>query len=146
VAASPLDSPCDGPVTYPGDINILVKSSKGRSGPKLKMDTHEIKSRTAMAKAALKKKKALCTRKMDLNLRTKPVKCYIRSVALCGAATSTLREVDQKYLESFEIWCCRRMENISWPDSETKIEVLKRVKEEKNPTYNKKTEGHLDLS
>jgi len=23
---------CDGPVTYPGDTNILVKSSKGRSG------------------------------------------------------------------------------------------------------------------
>jgi len=33
VAAPPLDSPCDGPVTYPGDTKILVKSSKGRSGP-----------------------------------------------------------------------------------------------------------------
>jgi len=31
----PLDSPCDGPVTYPGDTKILVKSSKGRSGPTL---------------------------------------------------------------------------------------------------------------
>jgi len=26
-------SPCDGPVTYPGDTKILVKSSKERSGP-----------------------------------------------------------------------------------------------------------------
>jgi len=33
VAAPPLDSPCDGPVTYPGDTKILVKSSKERSGP-----------------------------------------------------------------------------------------------------------------
>jgi hypothetical protein len=33
VAAPPLDSPFDGPVTYPGDIKTLVKSSKGRSGP-----------------------------------------------------------------------------------------------------------------
>jgi len=32
VAAPPLDSHCDGPVTYPGDTKILVKSSKGRSG------------------------------------------------------------------------------------------------------------------
>jgi hypothetical protein len=32
VAAPPLDSPCDGPVTYPGNTKILVKSSKGRSG------------------------------------------------------------------------------------------------------------------
>jgi len=35
VAAPPLDSPCDGPVTYPGDTKILVKSSKERSGPTL---------------------------------------------------------------------------------------------------------------
>ena len=35
MAAPPLDSPCDGPLTYPGDTKILVKSSKGRSGPTL---------------------------------------------------------------------------------------------------------------
>jgi len=35
VAAPPLDSPCDGPVTYPGDTKILVKSSQGRRGPTL---------------------------------------------------------------------------------------------------------------
>ena len=33
MAAPPLDSPCDGPVTYPGDTKILVKSSKERGGP-----------------------------------------------------------------------------------------------------------------
>jgi len=35
VAAPPLDSPCNGPVTYPGDIKTLIKSSKGRGGPTL---------------------------------------------------------------------------------------------------------------
>jgi len=35
VASPPLDLPCDGPVTYPGDTKILVKSSKERSGPTL---------------------------------------------------------------------------------------------------------------
>jgi len=64
VAAPPLDSRCEGPVTYPGDIKTLIKSSKGRNGPTLKMDTHEIKSRAAMAKAAFKKKKALRTSKL----------------------------------------------------------------------------------
>jgi hypothetical protein len=34
VAAPPLDLPCDGPVTYPGDIKTLRIPSKGRSGPK----------------------------------------------------------------------------------------------------------------
>ena len=39
VAAPQLDSPYDGPVTYPGDTKILVKSSKGRSGPTLNTTT-----------------------------------------------------------------------------------------------------------
>jgi len=39
VAAPPLDSPCERPVTYPGDSKIHVKSSKGRSRPTLNMTT-----------------------------------------------------------------------------------------------------------
>jgi hypothetical protein len=35
----------------------------------------------------------------------KIVKCYIWSIALYGAETWTLRAVDQKYLESFEMRC-----------------------------------------
>jgi len=37
--APPLDSPCDRPVTYPGDSKTLVKSSKGRGGLTLNMTT-----------------------------------------------------------------------------------------------------------
>ena len=73
--------------------------------------TCEIKSRIAMAKAAFNKKKTLFTSKLGLNLRKKLVKCYIWSMALYGAETCwTLRAADQKYLQSFETWCWRRME------------------------------------
>jgi len=65
--------------------------------------TCEIKSRIAMAKAAFSKKKNLFTSKLDLNLRKKLTKCYIRCMALYGAETWTLRAADQKYLESFEM-------------------------------------------
>jgi hypothetical protein len=68
----------------------------------------EIKSWIATAKAALKKKKALVTSKLGLNLRKKIVKCYIWNTALCGAENRTLRQVDQKYLGSLEMWCWRR--------------------------------------
>jgi hypothetical protein len=37
-------------------------------------------------------------------------------MALYGAETLTLRVVNQKHLESFEMWCWRRMEKISWTD------------------------------
>ena len=37
--------------------------------------------------------------------------------------------IDQKHLESFEMWCWRRMEKISWNDRVRNEEVLLRVKE-----------------
>jgi hypothetical protein len=91
----------------------------------------EIKSRIAMAKAAFNKMKTLFTSTLDLNLRKKPLKCYVWSVALYGAGTCTFRAVDQKHLESFEMWCWRRLEKISWTDRVRNEEVLFRVNEQR---------------
>jgi hypothetical protein len=93
--------------------------------------TREIKSKISMAKAVFNKKKTLFTSKLELNLRKKLVKCCTWSIDLYGAETWTFRKVDQKYLESFEMWCWRRMEKISWTER-VKNEVLHRVKEERN--------------
>ena len=60
------------------------------------------------------------------------MKCYIWSIALYGAESWTLRAVDQKQMESFEVWCWRRMEKISWADHVRNEEVLLRVKEQRN--------------
>jgi hypothetical protein len=83
-----------------------------------------------MAKAAFNK--ILFTSKLDLELRTKLVKCYIWSIAMYGAETGTLRKLAQKYLESFEMWCWRRMEKICWTNGVNNEAVLHRVKEEMN--------------
>ena len=56
-------------------------------------------------------------------------------MALYGAETWTLRAKDQKYLESFEMWCWRRMEKIIWTDH------VRNEEAEENPTRNKKAEG-----
>ena len=52
-------------------------------------------------------------------------------MALYGAETWTLRATDQKRLESFEVWCWRRME-ISWTDHVRNEELLLRVNEQRN--------------
>jgi len=51
---------------------------------------------------------------------------------LYGAEIWTLRAADQKYLESFEMWCWRRMEKISWTDHVRNEEVLHSVNEQRN--------------
>jgi hypothetical protein len=95
----------------------------------------KIKSRVVMAKASFNNKRALFTSKIDLQLRNKPVKCYILSIVLCSAETWTLRAVDQKHLETSEMWCWRRVEKISWTDHVRNGEVSLRVKEQRNILY-----------
>jgi len=85
-----------------------------------------------MAKVAFNRKRGLFTGTLGLELRKKPVNCYIWSIALYGAETGTLRAVDQKQLDSFEMWCWRRMEMIRWTDHVRNEEVLLRVKEQRN--------------
>jgi hypothetical protein len=40
--------------------------------------------------------------------------------------------LSQKHLESFEMWCWRRMEKISWTDHVRNEEVILGVKEQRN--------------
>jgi hypothetical protein len=93
--------------------------------------TCQIKSRIAMAKAVFKQRRLL-TNRFELNLRNELAKCYIWSMALCGAEIGTLRKVVQKHLDSFEMWCWRRMEKISRTDRVRNEGVLHRVKENRN--------------
>jgi hypothetical protein len=85
-----------------------------------------------MAKAAFNKRRALFTRTLDLELRKNLMKCHTWSIVLYGAETWTLWAVDQKHLESFEIWCYRRIEKISWTDHVRNEDVLLRVMYQRN--------------
>jgi hypothetical protein len=69
------------------------------------------------------------------NGKINPAQYYnIWSMALYGAETWTLRAVDQKHLESFEMWFWRRMEKISWTDHVRNEDVLLSQRAEKYPT------------
>ena len=64
--------------------------------------------------------------KLKIELSKKLVKCYVWSIDLYGSETWTLRKLERKYLESFEIWCWRRMEKIKWSEKVTNEQVLER--------------------
>jgi hypothetical protein len=68
---------------------------------------------------------------MYLQLRKKLVKCYMWSIAFYGAEIWMLWAVDQKHMESCEVWCWRRIEKIVWTDHVKNEEVLLRVKEQR---------------
>ena len=102
----------------------------------------EIKSRIVMAKSAFNKKNNLFTTKLDLYLRKKLLECYRRNQALYGPETWTLLKADQIYLETFTMWCCRRIKKISGTSRTKNQEILHRVTKERkrHHTYNKSKE------
>jgi hypothetical protein len=58
----------------------------------------------------------ILTSNLNIKLKKKLVMCYDWSIALYGSETWTLSKLERKYLESFEMWCWRRMGNIEWSD------------------------------
>jgi hypothetical protein len=88
------------------------------------------KTRITIAKEAFNRKMSLLTSKLNIELKKKMVRCYVWSIALYGSETWTIRKLECKYLESFEIWCWRRMEKIKWPEKVTNEQVLDRIEED----------------
>jgi hypothetical protein len=65
--------------------------------------TREIKIRIAITKGAFNRKISILTSKLNVELMKKLVRCYVWSIALYGSETWTLRKLERKYLESFEM-------------------------------------------
>ena len=65
---------------------------------------------------------------LKIELRNKSVRCNVWSIALCGSEAWTLTKLERKYLESFEVWCWRRMEKIKCSEKVAN-EVLERIGE-----------------
>jgi hypothetical protein len=62
---------------------------------------------------------SLLTSKLNIELEKKLVRRYVWSIALYGSETWMLRKLERKCLDSFEMWCWRRMEKIKWSEKVT---------------------------
>uniref|UniRef100_A0A8D8LEC4 Reverse transcriptase domain-containing protein n=1 Tax=Cacopsylla melanoneura TaxID=428564 RepID=A0A8D8LEC4_9HEMI len=71
--------------------------------------------------------KCLCSRNINLQLRTRVLKCYVFSTLLYGAEAWTLKRNNEKNINAFEMWCYRRMLRIPWTKRVTNVEVLRRM-------------------
>lgn len=72
-------------------------------------------------------------RSHDLNLevKTRLLRCYIFSVLLYGAEAWTLTEASSKKLEAFEMWLYRRMLRVPWTDKVSNQEILQRMRKDR---------------
>jgi hypothetical protein len=93
----------------------------------------DIKSRNAMVKAAFDKK-TFFHQQIRFKYKEETSKVLHLERGFYGTETWTLQKVDQKRLESFDVWSWRRMEKISWTNCVKNEEVLHRIKD-KNILY-----------
>ena len=56
---------------------------------------------------------------------------YVWSIVFYGSETWIQRKLERKYLESFEMWCWRRMEKIKWSEKVTNEQVIDRIGEKR---------------
>jgi hypothetical protein len=70
--------------------------------------------------------------KLSIELKKKLARYYVWSIALYGSETWTLRKLELKYLETFEMWCWRRTEKIKWSEKVTNEQVLDHVGEKRS--------------
>jgi hypothetical protein len=87
--------------------------------------------RIVITKEAFNRNISLLTSKLDIELRKKLVRCNVWSIALYGSETWTLRKLERKYLESFEMGCWRTMERRKWSKKVTNEQVLERRAEKR---------------
>lgn len=93
--------------------------------------TKEIRARIEIARATfIKMKKLFCSRDISITLRMRMLRCYIFSTLLYGVETWTLKQNHIDRLQSFEMWCYRRMWRIPWTDRVTNIEVLEKMQKD----------------
>ena len=55
---------------------------------------------------------------------------------LYGSETRTIRKLEQKYFESFEVWCSMKMEKTKSSEEVTNEQVLERIGEKRTLVNN----------
>lgn len=94
--------------------------------------TKEIKIRIEKARTTFNKMRTvLCNMKLNIQLRTRVLKCYVFPILMYGIEAWTLTEDACKRLEAFEMWCYRRMLRVSWMHRVSNVTVLQRMNKEK---------------
>lgn len=94
--------------------------------------SEEIKTRIAKARSTfIKMKKILCGRDLNHELKIRLMRCYVMSILFYGMETWTLKKMDSRKLEAFELWMYRRILKIPWVDRITNAEVMRRMCKEK---------------
>ena len=58
------------------------------------------------------------------------VKALVFPIVLYGAESWTMRKLERKMIDAFELWCWRRLLRVTWTDRKTTVWVIEYIKPE----------------
>ena len=106
----------------------------------------EIARRIAIAKGALNDvRKLLTCRNINIRLRLRLLKCYVWSTFGYGTEKWTISRAMNERLETFEMWCCKRMLRTSYIEHKKNKEVFDMMKT-KRSLFDSVRKGGLNIS
>ena len=110
----------------PKNINIRIKGESIEQVDSFKylrcnissnINCHlEVNQKIAMPKEVFNRKRSIFFGSLEKELRKRVVKCFVRSVALYGAETWTLRRNNKNEWKHLRCALWRRMERVKWTD------------------------------
>ena len=91
----------------------------------------EIRRRLAMDRSAMGGlTKIWKDRGITLRTKIRPVKALVSHIVLYGEESLTMRKLERKMIDAFELWCCRRLLRVTCTDKNTNVWVIDNIKPE----------------
>lgn len=91
--------------------------------------SQEIKRRLLLGRKAMSNlDKVLRSRDVNLTTKIRIVKAMVFPVVMYGCETWTIRKAERRKIDSFELWCWRKLLRVPWTAKRTNRSVLQQIK------------------
>ena len=92
----------------------------------------EIRRRSAMGRSAMGVlTKIWIDRGITLRIKIRLVKALVFHIISYGAESWTMRKLERKMIDAFELWCWRHLLRVTWIDRKTNVWVIDNIKPER---------------
>lgn len=89
----------------------------------------EVKRRLTLGRSAmLSMTRVWKTKDISIATKSRLVRAIVFPIAIYGCESWTLRKADRRRIDSFELWCWRRLLRIPWTARVTNRDVLQRIR------------------
>ena len=100
-------------------------------GPQITADgdcSHEIKRHLFLGRKAMTNLDSILKSK-DITLPTKVhlVKAMVFPIVMYGCENWTIKKVEYRRTDAFELWCCRRLLRVSWTARQSNQSILRKL-------------------